>query len=76
MRDCLPFTGDDVRWAPEWRDGRRFGGIGKRVVRLGVRMLNARLYAIRGDFHPIASLDKSLFDERGIEPPPVSSYWS
>jgi hypothetical protein len=39
-------------------------------------MLNARLYAVRGDFHPIASLDKSLFDERGIEPPPVSSYWS
>ena len=74
--DCLPFTGDDVRWAPEWRNGRRFGGIGRRVVRLGIRMLNARLYAVRGDFHPIASLDKSLFDERGIEPPPVSSYWS
>ena len=76
FEDCIPFTGDNVRWSPEWRDGRRFGGIGKRIVRLGVRMLNARLYAIRGNFHPIASMDRALFEEKGTEPPPISTYWS
>ena len=73
--DCAPFTGDDVAWRPVWRDGRTPGAVGRRFIRIGVRLLNARLYAIRGDFYASAGLDMGLFNERGITPRPNSAFW-
>ena len=73
--DCVPFTGDDLAWTPSWKDGRRFGGVGNRYFRIGVRILNGRLYALRGDFYATGGLDKAHFDADGVKPPTNDSYW-
>ena len=73
--DCAPFTGDDLAWRPVWGEGIGPGALGNRFFRVSVRLLNARLYAVRGDFYPTGGLDKAIFDADGIKPPPNSSYW-
>jgi hypothetical protein len=74
--ECASFTGDSLRWSPEWRDGRRFGAVRGRFVRIGVRMLNTRLYAIRGEFYPTGGLDMGIFQARGTKPRPNRAYWT
>lgn len=72
--DSVPFTGDSLNWRPQWRDGANFGTLGKRLIRLGVRLLNGRLYAIRGNFHAVGPLDSRSYTSTGRQPPPLSSY--
>ena len=48
--DCTPFRGDSTSWVPAWGEGRKLAALRDRLVRLGVRLANGRLYAIRGDF--------------------------
>ena len=74
--ECASFTGDSLRWSPEWRDGRRFGAVGGRFVRIGVRMLNTRLYAVRGELYPSAGLDMGIFQAKRTKPRPNSAYWT
>ena len=53
--DCVPYSGDSVGVSPRWRDGRRASALAGRVVRLGVRIANGRIYALRGDFEHMTS---------------------
>ena len=48
--DSAPFQGDSISWSPQWREGRQAGALGGQRVRLGVKLVNGRLYAVRGDF--------------------------
>ena len=48
--------------------------LGKWRPWLGVRVLNGRLYAIRGNFHAVGPLDSRSYTSTGRQPPPLSSY--
>jgi hypothetical protein len=72
--DSVPFTGDSLSWRPQWRDGVNFGMLGERLIRVGVRLLNGRVHAIRGSFHPVGPLDSRSYTSTGRHPPPLSSY--
>ncbi len=52
--DCLPFSGDDLFWEPQWKDGRRMSELAGQNLRLEISLFNARIYAIRGDFGALA----------------------
>jgi hypothetical protein len=68
--DCIPFRGDSTHWTPEWRDGRLLAALRDRIVRLAVRLINGRLYAIRGDFEVKTAHEARLFAEHGVRTPP------
>ncbi len=53
--DSMPTSGDSTSATPRWNDGRTLGALAGQVVRLGVRITNGRLYAIRGDYEPKTS---------------------
>jgi hypothetical protein len=72
--DSVPFTGDSLRWKPQWRDGANLGMLGDRLIRVGVRLLNGRVYAIRGNFYPVGPLDSRAYTSTGQRPPPLASY--
>ena len=49
--DAEPLRGDELYWAPRWRD-RGLKRLAGQVVCLEVRLHQARIYAARGDFVP------------------------
>jgi hypothetical protein len=63
--DCQPFRGDCFGWSPAWRDGRHVAALHDRVVRLQVKLTNARLYAIRGDFEVKVAYELDLLRQPG-----------
>jgi len=67
--DCIPFRGDSTRWVPEWRDGRLLAALHDRIVRLGVRLTNGRLYAIRGACEVRMAGEARIFAELGVRTP-------
>jgi len=46
--ECVPFSGDSLAWTPTWRNA-SLEQLAGRMVRIGIRLVNARLYAIRGN---------------------------
>lgn len=48
--DCIPFTGDDLFWEPQWKSGKSLKDILHQQVRVEVRMYRGKLFAIRGGF--------------------------
>ena len=48
--DCEAFHGDSIGWTPAWRDGKNLSALAGRVIKLGVRVANGRVYALRGDY--------------------------
>ena len=58
--DCVPFReGDALDWPLAWRDHALAELLG-RVIRLEFKLRNARLYAVRGDFHFADATDVTL----------------
>lgn len=50
FQDCRPFTGDSLFWEPEWSNSRRLSRLAGSFVRLRIRLTNAKLFAVRGNF--------------------------
>lgn len=65
-----PFTGDDVAWVPRWKSGRTLDALSGRMIMLEIRMVNARLYAIRGNFTLVRLLGLQRWEKEGIAPSP------
>jgi hypothetical protein len=66
--DCQPFSGDDAAWTPIWEGGKTLSQLSGKVIRLEVELLNARLFAIRGDFVPRGVADFRRFSDEGAVP--------
>lgn len=49
--DCVPFTGDDLFWEPQWTSGKSLSDVLRQPVRIEVQMYRGRLFAIRGGFY-------------------------
>jgi hypothetical protein len=61
--DCVPFRqGDALNWSMAWRSRSLTELMGK-VIRLEFKLRNARLYALRGDFHFADATDVILADD-------------
>jgi hypothetical protein len=71
---CIPFTGDDVAWQPCWQNRRELAQLSDRIIRLEVRLVNGRLYAIRGEFEVKMRYEAVQLEERGIVTPPRSGF--
>ena len=67
--ECAPFTGDSQSWSPRWRDGRGMAALRGRIVRLGVRLANGRIYAMRGEFEFKTMCEAHLYMRTGVRPP-------
>ena len=65
--DAEPWCGDELFWTPRWRN-RRLEGLTRQVVCLEVRLHQARIYAIRGDFVPTIPSAARRFADTGREP--------
>ena len=70
----VPFTGDDLSWQPRWRDGVKFKMLEGRLIRLDIRILNGRLYAIRGRIYPVGPLESRSYSSGDSPPNSISSY--
>ena len=66
--DCLPLTGDDTAWRPQWKSGKTLAQQANKLVRLEVEFADARLYALRGDFVPLVAGQAWRFEEEGLVP--------
>ena len=67
--DCQPFEGDSTSWVPRFQDGRRVAELSGEILRLGVRLLNSRLYAMRGDFEVRIAAEARAYTETGVRQP-------
>lgn len=60
--EAVPFTGDNQRWEPHWKEGRSLRSVSERTLRLEVRLSNARLYAIRGNMRMLSAPEVVRFE--------------
>ena len=49
-RDAVPITNDSTSTTVRWRDGSAMAALAGQIVRVGVRVTNGRVYAVKGDF--------------------------
>jgi len=61
--DCVPFTGDALRWKPIWRESSSVLSLPGRTLRLEVRLDNARLFAIRGNFRILTAAEVDDYEQ-------------
>ena len=66
--DCEAFHGDSIGWTPSWRDGKNLSALAGRVIKLGVRVANGRVYALRGDYRFITMPQARNYIQNGKEP--------
>jgi len=51
FEDCIPFIGDELYWQPVWKSGKTVDMlINKGRYHIDIELVNAEIYAIRGDF--------------------------
>lgn len=62
--DCKPFSGDSIRWIPEFKGGSLSAFYGKTVV-IEVRFTDGRLYSISGDMLPLMNTQASRYRLKG-----------
>ena len=65
--DAEPLRGDELFWTPRWRN-RSLERLTRQVVCLEIRLHQARIYAVRGDFVPTIPSGARHFAETGSEP--------
>ena len=65
--DAEPLRGDELFWTPRWRN-RRLAEPTRQVVCLEIRLHQARIYAVRGDFVPTIPSAARRYAETGKEP--------
>jgi len=63
FKECSAFTGDNTAWSPKWKSGRTMDELKGRAIQIQIQLNNARVYAIRGNFHPFAPRELAYFDE-------------
>ena len=73
--DCLPFTGDSLDWTPGWRDGRGLDALAGEVLRIGVRLANGRLYAVRGSLEFKTFVEARGYIQDGEQSPPMPGFY-
>lgn len=69
FENCQPFTGDDLAWQPTWQNGRTLSALANQIIRIGVRLTNGRLYALRGEFEIRMLGEARNFLDNGIKMP-------
>ena len=72
--DCLPFTGDSMDWTPRWRHGLKLDALRDRVLRLGVRLANGRLYAVRGRLEFKTIIEARAYAQSGERSTPMPGF--
>ena len=65
--DCIPFTGDSVRWVPQWRNGSPDELAGK-LINIEVRLRGGALYSIAYDGFPLMNIQARRYEQSGILP--------
>lgn len=68
FEDCEAFTGDALYWQPRWKEGRSMTSFPERTLRIEVRLSNARLYAMRGQFSVLTAAETTNYETRGEKP--------
>ena len=61
--DCIPFGDDALRWSPRWVNDRAMVAIPERTLRIELRLVNTRLYAIRGPIEVLTGADTRRFEK-------------
>lgn len=72
--DCLAFTGDSLDWTPSWSDGRRLNALTGDVLRIGVRVANGRLYAVRGNLDFVTFVEARSYTQNGQPNAPMPGF--
>jgi hypothetical protein len=54
--DCLPFTGNQLFWKPQWEGGNLSNVIdGRKRRQIDIEVVSGQIFAIRGDFEMLKS---------------------
>ena len=72
--DSLPFTGDSLDWTPRWLQDRKLDTLRDRILRIGVRLSNGRLYAVRGSFKFKTFLEATAYMQSGERSAPMPGF--
>ena len=72
--DCEAFRGDSIGWTPAWKDGKNLAALAGQVIKLGVRVSNGRVYALRGDYRFITMPQARNYIQNGKEPELTPDY--
>lgn len=68
FEDCIPLVGDNTTWIPMWKSNRGLHQQVGKLLRLEIKLENARLYAIRGNFVPLVAGQAYRFRDEGLVP--------
>ncbi len=68
--DCKSFSGDALYWEPRWKEDLTIAALPERTLRVEVRLNNARLYAMRGNFSILTGAETYRYESLGEKPRP------
>ncbi len=72
--DCAAFRGESTGWTPAWQDGKTLSALAGRVIKLGVRIANGRVYALRGNYQFLTMPEARNYMQSGVAPAPEPGY--
>ena len=68
--DSIPFRGDSVNWEPKWSGNKNMSQLAGKVIKIGLRISNGRLYAVRGDYQFLTIAESRRYIVSGDQPKP------
>ena len=48
--NCIRYSGDSLNWKPMWSNNNQLSKLKNRIIKIGIKVTNGRIYAIRGNF--------------------------
>ena len=66
--DSIPLRGDSVDFTPKWNSGKKLSELNGKVIKIGLRISNGRLYAIRGNYQFLTVVESRIFINFGEIP--------
>ena len=66
--ESIPFKGNSNNYVPKWNNDKHLSQLSGRVIKIGVRIANGRIFALRGDYQFMTTPQVRQYVEAGIEP--------
>lgn len=63
--DCIPFTGDNTDWVPEYKSGKTFDSLKGKTIVVEIKFKNGELYSFSGEFDDVFSVPASRYRRFG-----------
>jgi len=66
--DCIPFSGDDITWIPQYKSGRKIDDLKGKTLVFELRFVNGEVYSFAGEYTDVYNTEAARYRKLGIMP--------